>query len=346
MKMNILVKHLRLFFIIINLLLTAFLVASNSVSIDSRVDKSTIKIGDLIKYTVEVRRAPDVTLEMPELGANLGSFEIRDYQVQDPRKIDGSILESVVYTISTFDVGEFVIPPLTFYFTLPNDTVKSSLKTQQIKILVESLKPSETGDIRDIKQPLELPRDWRKIIIWSSTALAFLILLGVSFYIWRRKRLGKGILPIKVEPPRPAHEIAFEELNALKESTLLREGKLKAFYICMSEIIRKYVEGRYFIVALELTTHELVEELQGAELEKPHIDLFQGFLESCDLVKFAKFIPSSNEVQAILKQAFDLVEQTKLIYDSHLESEGSEVLETVQSAGAEAPEAEVAREER
>ncbi len=327
--MNILVKHLRAFFILINLLLAVFLFAGNSVSIDSRVDKSTIKIGDLIKYTVEVKRASEVTLEMPELGANLGSFEIRDYQVQDPQKVDGSILESVVYTISTFDVGEFVIPPLTFYFTVPNDTVKSSLKTQEIKILVESLKPSEAGDIRDIKQPLELPRDWRKIIIWSSIALAFLILMGVSFYILRRKRLGKGILPIKVEPPRPAHEIAFEELNALKESTLLEEGKLKAFYIRMSEIIRKYVEGRYFIVALELTTHELVEELQSAELEKPHIDLFQEFLESCDLVKFAKFKPSSDEVEKILCQAFDLVEQTKLIYDSQLDSENSEEPATV-----------------
>jgi hypothetical protein len=212
--------------------------------------------------------------------------------------------------------------------------------------MVESLKPSEAGDIRDIKQPLELPRDWRKIIIWASIALAFLILLAISFYIWRREKMGKGILPIKVQPPRPAHEIAFEELNALKASTLLQEGKIKAFYIRLSEIIRKYVEGRYFIVALELTTHELVGELKGAEVEKPHIDLFLDFLESCDLVKFAKFIPGKEGIQANLTQAFDLVEQTKLIYDSHLESAGPDEVAESASENSGTPETEVAEEKR
>ncbi|NIR47832.1 protein BatD [candidate division KSB1 bacterium] len=287
----------------------------NSISIDSNVDKSTIRIGDLVKYTIVVTRSPDVEVEMPGLAANLGTFEIRDYQVHDPETIDGQTVDRIEYVISTFDVGEFEIPPLTFHYTLSGDSTRHELKTKALNITVESLKPSEAGDIRDIKPPLELPRNYRKFIIWGSIALGALVLIVALIYIWRRKRAGKGILPEKVEPPRPAHEVALEELNALKDSTLLAEGRVKEYYIRVSEIIRHYIEGRYFIVALELTTTELIENLRSAEIDVEHEHLIHEFLELCDLVKFAKFQPSEQENADVLDRAFEIVEKTKLIYD-------------------------------
>jgi hypothetical protein len=150
---------------------------------------------------------------------------------------------------------------------------------------------------------------------------ALLLLIAVSIYIWRRKKAGKGILPIKVEPPRPAHEIALEELNALKESRLRNEGKIKEFYIQLSEIIRRYIEGRYFIVALEHTTFELIEELKGSEVDPADVNMIHEFLEICDLVKFAKYLPKSKETEDTLDRAFELIERTKLIYDIPLESD-------------------------
>ncbi|TDI87117.1 MAG: hypothetical protein E2O78_01765 [Caldithrix sp.] len=287
----------------------------STISIDSRVDKSTITIGDLIKYTVEVVHSPDIEVEMPELAENLGAFEIRDYTVHDPLSRDNSIVDRVDYIISTFEVGEFEIPPLVFHYAAPGDSTKHELATQKIDIVVKSMLPSEAEDIRDIKAPLEFPRDYRKIIIWSSVAVAFLVLLLVSIYIWRRRKAGKGILPQKVEPPRPAHEITIEELDALKASSLLAEGRLKAFYIELSEIIRRYIEGRYFIVALEMTTYELLQELRAAEVEAENVELIQDFLEVCDLVKFARYRPTETETEVTIQKAFDLVERTKLIYE-------------------------------
>ncbi|RMF60632.1 MAG: hypothetical protein D6743_14665 [Calditrichaeota bacterium] len=294
---------------------SATLAQQGSISIDSHVDKSSITIGDLITYSVVVTRSPDVQVEMPELGANLGSFEIRDYQVHEPQKQDGQVVEQVDYVISTFDVGEFEIPPLTFYYTLPGDSTRHQLKTRKIDIVVESMKPSKAGDIRDIKAPLDLPRDYRKLIIWGSIGFATLVLGLLAFYIWRRRRAGKGLLPEKVEPPRPAHEVALEALTALQNSELLAEGKVKEFYIRISEIIRKYIEGRYFIVALELTTFELTQALREAEIEPEDIERIHDFLAACDLVKFAKYVPTAQENQAVLEDAFAIVERTKLLYD-------------------------------
>ena len=48
-----------------------------NISLEAKVDRNKIKIGDLIKYSIVVTRDEDVEVEMPGLGANLGAFEIR-----------------------------------------------------------------------------------------------------------------------------------------------------------------------------------------------------------------------------------------------------------------------------
>ena len=297
----------------------------SSISIDSKVDKSTITIGDLVTYSIIVTHEAEVQVELPELGANLGAFEIRDYTVYEPVSQNTKSIAQFDYIISTFEVGEFEIPPLSFFYSFPPDSTKHVLKTRKLKILVESLKPSEEGDIRGIKDPLVLPRNYRKWIIWGSIGFASLILACALFYIWRRKRAGKGLLPEKIVPARPAHEIALEELTAIKESSLLQEGKVKEFYVQISEVIRRYVEGRYFIVAMELTTFELIENLQRSEISAEEIEMFHEFLITCDLVKFAKYKPTSAKNSANLDEAFEIVERTKLVYEEpeELETEAS-----------------------
>src|SRR5512136_1635626 len=79
------------------------------VSVASKVDRSKITIGDLIQYMVTVTHGEKVRIEMPGPGANLGGFEIRNYKIEEPRKQDGQIVSSAVFTISTFLTGEFEI---------------------------------------------------------------------------------------------------------------------------------------------------------------------------------------------------------------------------------------------
>ena len=123
-------------------LIGIFLIGNSSlaqepqISISSKVDKSLIHIGDLIRYTIIVTHDRDVRVEMPGLGTNLGGFEIRDYDVEESRKQDGLIVSEVNYKISTFFTGEFEIPPLTvLYYTKGDSTVKalSTEASNQVK---------------------------------------------------------------------------------------------------------------------------------------------------------------------------------------------------------------------
>lgn len=283
------------------------------ISVSSQVDKARITIGDLIHYSVMVTHDDTVKVEMPGFAANLGGFEIRDYKVQDPRKQNGKIVTEAAYTISTFFTGAFEIPPLTIYYTMGSDTVRHALTTEKIDIQVESLKASEAGDIRDVKPPVEIPRDWWYTLRWYILGLVAALLILTGILLYRRHKTGQSLLPVRQAPPRPAHEIALEALDQLTASDLLAKGEVKQFYIELSEIIREYINGRYFVVALEMTTTEVLEGLSQQNFESDVYDLFRSFLWNCDMVKFAKYQPSEKEHQSAVQMAYDIVENTKLI---------------------------------
>ncbi|NOZ60818.1 MAG: protein BatD [Calditrichaeota bacterium] len=301
--------------------------ATGKVTLIAKVDKNRIRIGDLIKYTILVTYDDSVKIEMPTLGANLGAFEIRDYEDVKPEKKDGVVTQKREYVISTFDVGDYEIPPVTVRYSLPGDTTWQALTTEKLKITVESMKPSEEGDIRDIKPPLEIPRDWWRLARWIGAGIVVLIILGLILYYIKRRRQGKPLLPRREKPKRPPHEIALEELEKLKKEQLLEKGEVKQFYSRISDIIRRYFENRFFIPALEMTTGQLMDVMGEAEIEPEVIEIAEKFLSLCDLVKFAKYIPVSEENESAMDFAFQIVEMTKIIIEPEAETAAEEQIE-------------------
>ncbi|MBN1154819.1 hypothetical protein JXB12_07850, partial [candidate division KSB1 bacterium] len=226
---------------------------TNHVSVESKVDRSTITIGDRITYTIVVKRGDSVQVEFPDFGSNLGAFEILDYDEPEAKIENGLEVLQRDYIISTFDTGEYLIPSVAINFVVSPDTLLQQLKTEEIKIQVESLKPSEAGDIRDIKDPLEIERDYKQLIR-LGIALLSIIFIGILIYLFIRKRRGQSLLSLRAKPERPPHEIALEELDALVRSDLWKRGKVKDYYVILSAIIRRYIRGRYYIEAPEMTT--------------------------------------------------------------------------------------------
>ena len=306
-----------------------FTQAQSKISLSAGVDKATITIGDLITYSVVIKHDEDVEVRLPALGENLGGFEIRDYNQHEPRSEKGKIVHQVDYIISTFDVGDFEIPPVEIGYVIRPDSVEKVLKTENIKIVVESVKPSEDGDIRDLKPPWEISFNWQPVIIIGGIVLFVILLIIFIIYVIRKRRKGEKIIPRKLQPPRPPHEIAYEELACLAESDLLDKGEIKLYYSEISDIIRRYVEGRYQVIAMELTTTEVLDQLKSTEIENEHFEMFVSFFEICDLVKFAKHFPDSKENKKNEQLALQIVDVTKWIDPvSEIEPENEKPLET------------------
>jgi hypothetical protein len=173
------------------------------------------------------------------------------------------------------------------------------VSTSPYAVEVVSVGTDESGDIRDIRGPLTVPM--------SPVRLALLILLplllaALLFVLARRLRSRKDGSPRPAlgPLPRPAHEIALEALVALGGSGLLERGEVKQFHIEASDILRRYVEARFRVEALEMTTREVLEGLRGAGSEPRFRDGLGAFLEQCDLVKFAKVRPGPDASRELL----------------------------------------------
>lgn len=159
--------------------------------------------------------------------------------------------------------------------------------------------------LRDIKGPLSL--SYRVNIFLLAGILVFLVVLIFVFMVLSRRKM-----PAAVVVRRPAHEIAFERLEALRRKDLIGQGKIKEYYSEISDIIRHYLENRFVVKAPEMTTEEFLFYVRDyGRLAGEHKLLLKEFLSACDLVKFAKYAPLLEEVEAIFVSAYNFVSQTK-----------------------------------
>ncbi|MEW5767183.1 MAG: BatD family protein [bacterium] len=290
------------------------------VKVAAEVDQTTILIGDRITYKVTVEADPEVDLVPPDATANLAGFEIKDYKVSGPKKSwwTKKVVTVYEYTFTIFATGEYEIPPLLVEYTYPKaqrlksepppnqetEEIKHSVSTKAIKILVEGVKPSidNKDDIRDIKSPLSIPYSRLFYLVLASILLVIGGAIGGYLFYQRRK-----VREVVSAPLRSPEEIAYERLKNLNGSNLLAEGKLKKYYIILSETIRAYLEAKFEIPVLDRTTNELYEEMRQAELDQSFCHKVKDFLEQCDLVKFAKYRPTRVTIEADFETGWSIV---------------------------------------
>jgi oxygen tolerance protein BatD len=313
------------------LLLLIFVSVANAqnslIEINSAVDTSRITIGDRIKYEITIDYIDSLTIEHPGAGINLGQFEIKDYKIHETVDDDNRIFQKYEYTISVFDTGSFTIPPFPIAY-FPKDSVHNYkiIEANAINIYVESILGEGEQELKDVKAPIYIPFDYVSLI----SIIAIILLLGLGGYFGYRfyktkKDQGLSIIPSK--PKKPAHEIAFEAYKLLQKKDLLEQKLIKQFYTECSEILRKYLEDRYFIVALEETTGEILRDMKSQEIKKDYLDNLKQILELSDYVKFAKYIPNQDENNTIIQNCIDFVNDTKIEFIQKIE-QLEEVTET------------------
>lgn len=280
------------------------------ISVESYVDRATITIGDRILYTVIVTSDPEVKLEPLALGSNLGAFEVKDYKIYDQEKTkEGKNVKKSEYLITTFTTGEYVIPSIAVNYTDPQGE-KKRIKSEPLFILVKSVGASESDkeDIRGLKPPIDVRGGyWAYLLILPILA----VLAAGGFLYYRQRAKGLALPGIPDELKKPAWEVALFELDSLRDSDLLKKKEVKRYFSILSDIIRKYIQRRFEISALDRTTEEIRREIKRIKLAQTIRESITGLLFFCDLVKFAKYVPSTGEVEESLNQAYSIVNLTK-----------------------------------
>ena len=305
------------------------------------VSRKEISIAERTELTLAVTVSEDYDVELPRFGEKLEQFGIVDYRTPQPESVeDGHVLLRKSYVLEPFLSGEYTISPMTIRFwekagvaaTAPPDAAdpgagepaaaaqteglkKHELETEAMTIKVTSLLPETLAELKieDIAGPVELPRPPRR---WAWALLAALGLGaaaagGVTWYVRRRVCPESGI------PAVPAHELAFDALEALVAAELVAQGRVKEFYQHISHILRHYIENRFGLHAPERTTEEFLDELRSAPARAAEAgfvpsygELLTTFLTHCDLVKFAELQPGTQEIQATFDSCKTFIVET------------------------------------
>jgi len=212
------------------------------------------------------------------------------------------------YLLQGFETGEFTLPGAVVTVCVNGE--EEVLKSPPLGITVESVLELSEGeqDIRPIKPPVSLPGSytWIFYLIGGIVLLIAVVLFLVKKVFRRREKI------IPVPPPRPAHEIAYEQLNKIKDEDLPARGMIKEYYSRVSDASRHYLENRFGLRAPERTTEEFLYDMASTDhLTVPQQDLVGEFLSECDLVKFARYGPTENEIERFYSAAVKLVDETR-----------------------------------
>lgn len=276
------------------------------ITIETEIDKAEIYIGDLINYRLTVIFDSNIILTPPPIGANLGSFDVKDYQADDETDLDdGRKKIESRFLLTTFTTGDYIIPPIPIEYMMP-DSTRKILISEPISIRVSSLlaEDSDTLDIRNLKPPF----DFKASKAWLYYLIGGVLLIGaiVFYLIWRHRR--KKQLESEWVDPRKPWEIAFEDLAVLKEKKYLSENQFKLYYIDLSEIVRAFLGRIYNIPVLDMTTDEFCENLTELEVTEDLFKWIKAFLRHSDLVKFAKHFPESPKADSDFTESHQLVD--------------------------------------
>lgn len=300
---------------------------AQSVSVRATVEPPQIMIGQQALINLQVIAPKDKAIQFPVYEKEI----VPGIEVVAMLKPDTVIENNVMtlnfkYVVTSFDSTLYHIPGIPVFDG--TDTIFSNsfglkvvspvLKDSTLAYL-EKLKLGETDsidfnqlalyDIKPIQKPPFVWTDYLDILWIILGVLLLLALIGaIVYFILRKKKKGYFFTPT---PVLPAHVRALQELDKMKAEKIWLQGREKEFYTQLTDILRQYLYERYGMKAKEMTSGEILNEMQKyVEAESVYENLKQ-ILSTADLVKFAKYKPYPDENDLSLINAYFFVNQTR-----------------------------------
>jgi len=142
--------------------------------------------------------------------------------------------------------------------------------------------------------------------------MVMVLLLAVLYYLYIRLKQNKPIISrIRIIKHVPAHQKALTAIEKIKQEKIVYSEDQKTYYTLLTDALRQYIFERFGFNAMEMTTGEIIDNLQAAD-DKVMISELKDLFSTADLVKFAKYSALANENDLNLVNAIRFIDDTKI----------------------------------
>ena len=261
-------------------------------------------MGERVKYKIRGTHDPRIQI-VPQFAPPTDVFDLKEAH-DFSEKVGKQIAEGRRFILTTYELGEFILEPVVIrYHTAAGE--EKTVETNRLYLTVQSVDAGKPKtDIRGSKGVLALRARWGRAV------LVLLILLGVgggALFCWRAKRHQEG--QVTDEPALSPEDEALLKLSRLFDSDLIRRGRMKEYFLQLSQILKLFFERRFNIAAVESTTHEILASFHEKSLPKSLEEKISQALDASDLAKFAKWSPSQPEIAQLNRLSKQIVEEAR-----------------------------------
>ncbi|MBO7238295.1 MAG: hypothetical protein J6U96_03265 [Elusimicrobiaceae bacterium] len=208
-------------------------------------------------------------------------------------------------TFLPFTLGKSTFTAVNFILQDAQGQTVSTAASKETTVQVKPVKLFKDKKMRDIRPPY-IPSGW---LFWLMILLALAALIYLIRRFWRKARARARQAALE-QDNRPADVIALSKINILLQSGLWEKAQYKLFYIELGEILREYFWRRFQLDVSADTSAELLRRTRTVpELTPLYTDL-KNYLNSSDLVKFAKYIPDEATMHKDVNVVRKTVQQT------------------------------------
>lgn len=289
-------------------------VTAQDVSVEAQLDTNHLLIGDQVALHFTFTGPAGAQILWPRLPDTIyNSLQVIDRGKPDTSysqdKKTATIRQKLLLT--SFDTGFYTLPPIPFYYRLLPDTTTQVAETGMLLIDVQTVPVDTTKAIKPIKGPVKVPWTFREFLPWIIGILAAGAITALVVYFLKRRKKKQPLFQLIPKTQLKPHEIALAALEELRVKKIWQSGRTKEFHSELTDILRKYIEERYGIMALESTSDEILEALgSSGAVDQTDLSRLRRILLLADLVKFAKAIPLGGENEEHINLGIQFVNST------------------------------------
>lgn len=266
--------------------------AQKSISISS--DKQQLIIGDPLSVKISVTFGLEENISFPSFKQVIGNnpFELLKTVSTDTLLLDNGEQQFIrELLLTSFEPGQYTLGPVKLPLT-GNKTFIDSISSNsvQFKVLPLAMK-KDSSEIKPIRDIWNENKNWQDLLPIIYVLCGLFILFLAILWLRKRRKIKISTSEVPLEIISPVKE-ALEKMDWLSKQNFLEQKDFVNYHYELGVIFRAFLEKQFRVNLLDLPTAEVLKKIQHLPIKSLLSEKMIAWMETVDLVKFAKFEPT------------------------------------------------------